>query len=111
VERSDLAKLLAPWLMVPLTALDWWIAWSRLPEHVVVKYGAHGQPTGYRTREDAMMFDVGMLGGVMLLCTVILLIAAFSGSEKLAKLYVGFTCCEVIIFLVVNAMLWMTKVQ
>jgi hypothetical protein len=38
MEWSDLRVTLWSWLLVPLTALDWWFAWSRLPERVVMKW-------------------------------------------------------------------------
>lgn len=70
MELSDLKNLLWMWLTLPLTALDWWIASGRLPEHVVMKFGPNGQPASWASRYAAMKFDLGLLCGVLLFATV-----------------------------------------
>jgi len=78
MEWSDLRMTLWSWLLVPLTALDWWIAWSRLPERVVMKTGPSGQPTSWAAREQAMTFDLGLLAGVLAFTTVLTMVVAFA---------------------------------
>lgn len=109
MELSDLKATLWSWLLVPLMALEWWIAWSRLPERVVMKQGANGQPTGWATREQAMRFDLEMLAAVLAVTTVITLVVAFAQPEKVTRVSIGTAVCNVFMFLLMSGVLWLLQ--
>jgi hypothetical protein len=110
VEWSDLKATLWAWIVLPLTALDWWIAWGHLPERVVMRYGQRGQPVAWATREQAMSFDLELLAGILAVATVVTLFAAFFQPERATRVSVGTAVCSGFIFLVVNGVLWFVQV-
>ena len=58
------------WLALPLTALDYWQAWDRLPMRLAVHFDANWQPNGYTSREGALMLGLGIMAVMLLLFTV-----------------------------------------
>jgi hypothetical protein len=111
MDGSDLKKILYAWLLVPLTALDWCIAWRWVPERAVMKVGSDGQPRAWALRWDAMMFDIKLLSGCLLFITAIGFLIAFQKPWKaswgawIVLLSGGF------IFLLLNGVLWLTQVR
>ncbi len=110
MEWSDLRATLWSWLLVPLTAVDWWIAWGRLPERVVMKLGPNGQPTSWATREQAITFDLVFLACILGFTTVLAFVVAFAQPEKAARVSVGTAACNAFIFLLLNGVLWFVQV-
>jgi len=55
------------WLAVPLTALQYWSVWDKLPARMATHFGLSGQPNGWMPRETALIFATGL--------TVFLLVA------------------------------------
>lgn len=111
MDASDVKRLLWPWLFLPLTALDWWIAWRRVPERVVMKFGSNGQPVSWATREQALEFDLLLVGGVLAFSTVVVFLAGMAQPEKAGKAYAGLAVTNTLIFLVTNAILWIVQVR
>ncbi len=70
-----------PPFALPLTAIDWLIAWSRLPDGVLMN-GAKGHATSTATRVDAMKFDLKLLAGVLIFATLIGVLAGFVRPER-----------------------------
>jgi hypothetical protein len=81
MEGTDIKKLVFMWLAVPLTALDWWFAWDRLPARVVMKTGLDGRPRAWADRGDAMMLELKILAGILLFCSVMGYVVAGAGSK------------------------------
>jgi uncharacterized membrane protein len=42
------------WLAVPLTALNYWRVWERLPARMAVHFDIDGQPNGWTSREMSL---------------------------------------------------------
>jgi hypothetical protein len=42
------------WLALPLTALNYWRAWDRLPMRMAVHFDVNWQPNGWTSREGAL---------------------------------------------------------
>jgi hypothetical protein len=103
---SPLRRLLLAWLALPLTALDWWLAWDRLPQRVVMKTGAHGEPLHWATREDALRFDLLLIGGVLAFLTLTSALALASQPEKGRQVATGGLLVAAFLFVVVNGILW-----
>jgi hypothetical protein len=110
MDGSDVAKLSSPWLRLPLTALDWWIAWGKLPARVPMKLGPHGQVTSWATREQAMSFDLWLLAGVLALVTVILFTSALAAPERAGKMLALGAVAPAIVFVLLNGVLWVYQV-
>jgi hypothetical protein len=110
MEWSDLKATLWSWLLVPLASLEWWIAWSRLPERVVMKQGPNGRPTSWATREQAMTFDLVLLAGILAFSTVLTLVVAFAQPQKATRVSIGTAACNTFVFLVLSGVLWFVQV-
>jgi hypothetical protein len=111
MEWSDLKKILFTWLALPLTALDGWIAWGRLPARVVMKYGPDGQPRSWTSRENAIAFDLKILAVALTFFTVIGFLIAFTqpgrGGARGAWIVM---LCGGFFFLLLNGILWLYQV-
>ena len=55
------------WLVLPLTGLQYWLVWDRLPASMATHFGAAGQPNGWMSRQTSLVFTVMLL--VFLLST------------------------------------------
>jgi hypothetical protein len=108
---SELRKLLLAWLTLPLTALDWWVAWDRIPSRVVMKTNSNGQPIHWATREEALRFDLLLIAGVLVFLTVIGGLVTALEPAKRRPVSVGLLLVAAFIALVVNGVLWGMKVE
>jgi hypothetical protein len=63
------------WLALPVTALDYWRNWDRLPVRMAVHFDANWQPNGYTSREGALDLGLGIMVFMLVVSTVGLLIA------------------------------------
>lgn len=63
------------WLALPITALDYWRNWDRLPVRMAVHFDALWQPNGYTSREGALDLGLGIMVFMLVVATVGLLIA------------------------------------
>ena len=59
------------WLVLPLTAWQYWSAWDRLPARLATHFNAAGQPNGWMTREEALQFGLGITVLFLLIFSVI----------------------------------------
>lgn len=58
------------WLALPLTALNYWRVWDRLPARVAVHFDANWQPNGWTSREGALMLALGIMAFLVVVFTV-----------------------------------------
>ena len=58
------------WLALPLTALNYWRVWDRLPMRMAVHFDANWQPNGYTSREGALLLALGIIAFMLVLFTV-----------------------------------------
>jgi hypothetical protein len=106
----DLRTILATWLAIPLTALDWWLAWDRLPARVAMKYAANGRAVAWASREDAMTFDLVLLAVVLGVATLAGVAGLAVQPERGRRISTGILVCATLVFLVVNGVLWLYQV-
>jgi uncharacterized protein DUF1648 len=59
-----------PWLVLPLTAFNYWRAWDRLPLRIAVHFDANWQPNGWSSREGSRMLALGMTAFLLVVFTV-----------------------------------------
>ncbi len=59
-----------PWLLLPATALNYWRAWEQLPMRMAVHFDANWRPNGWTTREGSLLFALGIITFMLVLCTV-----------------------------------------
>jgi hypothetical protein len=58
------------WLALPITALKYWHAWDHLPVRMAVHFDANWQPSGYTSREGALMLGLGIMAVMLLFFTI-----------------------------------------
>jgi hypothetical protein len=63
------------WLALPITALNYWRNWDRLPTRMAVHFDANWQPNGYTSREGALELGLGIMAVMLVVFTIGLLIA------------------------------------
>ena len=63
------------WLVLPMTALNYWRSWDQLPARVAVHFDANWQPNGYTSREGSVMLGLGIMAFLLLVFTLAALIA------------------------------------
>ncbi len=63
------------WLVLPITAANYWQAWDQLPPRMAVHFDVNHQPNGYTSREGAVMLGLGIMAVLLVLFTVAALIA------------------------------------
>ena len=69
--ESYTKRLLAIWLALPATALEFWLASTRLPERVITKYDEQGRAIGWGSRDGVFTLLAGILVFVLIVSTVI----------------------------------------
>jgi hypothetical protein len=62
--------LLAMWLALPVSALNYSRAWNRLPARMAVHFDANWHPNGYTSREGALQLGLGIMVVLLVLFTV-----------------------------------------
>ncbi len=82
MDSTFFKRILLAWMAVPLTALDWAIAWRKLPEQVVMKYGSSGRPLSWAPRAAAMRFELSLMAGVIGFGTVLAFLVALTAPWK-----------------------------
>jgi hypothetical protein len=78
MERKITYAVLIAWLTLPLTALNYWQAWDRLPARIAVHFDVNWQPNGWASREDALTLALTTTGFLLATFTF----AAFVASRK-----------------------------
>ena len=58
------------WLALPLTALNYWRAWDRLPMRMAVHFDVNWQPNGRTSREGALMLALGTTAFMLVVFTI-----------------------------------------
>jgi uncharacterized protein DUF1648 len=58
------------WLALPVTALNYWRAWDRLPMRMAVHFDINWRPNGYTSREGSLMFALGVMAFLLVVFTV-----------------------------------------
>jgi hypothetical protein len=58
------------WLVLPITALNYWQAWDHLPARMAVHFDANWQPNGYTSREGALTLGLGIMAFILVIFTV-----------------------------------------
>lgn len=58
------------WLALPITALNYWRAWDRLPMRMAVHFDANWQPNGYTSREGSLILGFGILVFMLVVFTI-----------------------------------------
>lgn len=106
----DLKKLLWSWIFLPLTALDWWAAWSSLPARVPMKFDANGHAIRWATREQALTFDLLFFAFFLGITSAVLFVAMAKQPEKARLSFAITTGANALIFAVLNTVLWRYQV-
>jgi hypothetical protein len=57
------------WLAVPVTGLQYWSVWDRLPARVATHFSAAGEPNGWMSRETFLVFALALTTFLLLTFT------------------------------------------
>lgn len=49
------------WLAVPLTALDYWLVWDRLPQRMAIHFDINWRANGWASREASFVLAMGVV--------------------------------------------------
>ena len=60
------------WLALPVMALRYWLVWDRLPVRMASHFDAAGNPNGWMSREQSLVFTLGFLAFMVTVSSVIL---------------------------------------
>src|SRR6202045_3400431 len=73
------------WLALPLTALNYWRDWDRLPLRIAVHFDANWQPNGWTSREGSRMLALGMTAFLLVIFTVAAYAARRMATSSLSQ--------------------------
>lgn len=59
------------WTLLPITALNYWYCWDRLPAKMAVHFDANWQPNGFTTRQGSLWFSLGLISFMLVVCTAV----------------------------------------
>jgi len=62
------------WLVLPITAWEYYGHWDQFPARMAVHFDANWQPNGYTSREGAVMLGLGIMAFLLLVFTLAALI-------------------------------------
>jgi len=60
------------WLVLPLTALRYWLVWDQLPARMATHFAANGEPNGWMSRQLSLYFALGVTAFMLAIFTAIL---------------------------------------
>lgn len=69
------ALVLLMWLALPMSALEYWLAWDRFPARMAVHFDANWRPNGFTSREGALELGLGIMAVMLAVFTVSTLFA------------------------------------
>jgi hypothetical protein len=72
------------WLALPLTALNFWRAWDRLPMRMAVHFDVNWQPNGWTSREGALILALGSTAFMLVIFTIAAYATLRTASSSLA---------------------------
>jgi uncharacterized membrane protein len=58
------------WMALPITALNYWRVWDRLPMRMAVHFDADWRPNGWTSREGALYLALGTIAFLLVTFTV-----------------------------------------
>jgi hypothetical protein len=61
--------VLLMWLALPMSALEYWLAWDRFPARMAVHFDANWRPNGFTSREGALELGLGIMVVMLVLFT------------------------------------------
>jgi hypothetical protein len=73
------------WLALPLTALNYWRAWDRLPARVAVHFDINWQPDGWTSREGSLLLALGTTIFLILIFTIACYALSGAAISSLAR--------------------------
>jgi|SRR5579864_286823 len=82
MSRSHQLAVWLMWLAVPLTALDYWLVWDRLPARMAVHFNIDWRANGWASREAAFGFALGVIVFMLLVFTVASYVVRLSPVPK-----------------------------
>jgi hypothetical protein len=104
--ESYTKRLLAIWLALPATALDFWLASTRLPERVITKYDEQGRAIGWGSRDGVFTLLAGLLVFFLILSTVIGFVVGTTRPDRMRPVLVVLYLCAGLVFALETWSVW-----
>ena len=89
------------WLALPLTALQFWTVWNRLPARMASHFGVTGQPNGWMSREVLLIFSLVLVA--LLLATFTWVLTRIRKPDALAWSLLAMFYVAIAVLLSVNS--------
>ena len=91
------------WLALPLTALDYWLVWDRLPARMAVHFDAAWHANGWAPREGSLKFAVLIVFFMLAVFTVVnVAVRRSSVPQFMPRLMMAFSYGVLILVCLVN---------
>ena len=76
MKRTWFKRLVAmTWLVLPLSAWNYWHAWDKLPDRMAVHFNQNFEPNGYTSKKGSVELGLGIMVVMLVLFTVAALIS------------------------------------
>jgi len=86
------------WLALPLTWLQYRVVWDQFPAQVATHFNAAGRANGWMTRENALIFPLGLAALFLVVFTAILVRIRTQGREFWALLGLLYLLLGVLVY-------------
>ena len=99
-------RLWALWLALPATALNYWIAGSRLPARIAMHYDAGGQAVSWASPQEARAFALKALLFVLVVVTAVGHLVVRSRPDRARRALVVLYLAVFLVFALLNGFIW-----
>jgi uncharacterized membrane protein len=112
MEISAVTKwLLALWLTLPATALNYWLLWTRLPARIAMHYDVAGRPNSWASPGDARAFSLEFLCFVLLVVTGVGYLVAYMRPDRAKPAIVLLYIAVSLVWISLNGFVWFNLVS
>ena len=99
-------RLLALWLALPATALNFWLFWNRLPARIAMHYDINGRPTSWASPNELRTLSLGFLALVLLVVTGTGFLVAHVRSDRAKAAIIPLSLAIGLVWALLNGFVW-----
>ena len=111
METGSYAKRLwVLWLALPLTALNYWLCWKRLPAQIAMHYDVSGRPNSWASPDVARSFSLGFLFFMLLVFTAVGYLVAYKRPDRAKPAVILLFIVMFFVFVFMNGFVWLNLV-
>jgi uncharacterized membrane protein len=98
--------LLALWLALPTTALNYWLAWNRLPARIAVHYDASGRANSWASPGEVRTLSLWVLVFVLAVVTGTGYLVAYLRSDRAKPALILIYLSVGLLWVALNGFVW-----